>query len=290
MADGTNALPELDRLMAELRPALHRYCSRMVGSAFEGEDVLQDVLIKAVEAWPLAGVVERPEGWLFRIAHNTALDALRRRRRRAAAEARADRLDPPAGADSRVAAAASLAALMQLPATQRSCVVLVDVLGHSLEEIIAILGVTAPAAKAALHRGRERLRGLAELVDPPAPRLDPAMRDRLRAYADRFNARDFDALRALLAEDVRLDVVGRAKAAGRMEVGGYFTRYGQNFDWRVRAGVAEGRPAILIAAPADPADFVRWVVLLEWRDGKLQTIRDFRYARYIVEALTITAL
>src|SRR5271169_4400081 len=73
-----------DRLLVELRPRLHRYCARMVGSAFDGEDVVQEALTKAAEAFPAAGPIERPESWLFRIAHNCAHDALRRRKRQAA--------------------------------------------------------------------------------------------------------------------------------------------------------------------------------------------------------------
>jgi RNA polymerase sigma-70 factor (ECF subfamily) len=57
-----------------MRPRLHRYCARMTGSVIDGEDVLQDALIKAVEAQAAAGDIGNPEGWLFRIAHNTALD------------------------------------------------------------------------------------------------------------------------------------------------------------------------------------------------------------------------
>src|SRR6266481_2344560 len=82
-----NAVPEvsatdsIDHLLVAMRPRLHRYCARMVGSAIDGEDVLQDALIKAVESFGATGPVHNPEGWLFRIAHNTALDFLRRRHR-----------------------------------------------------------------------------------------------------------------------------------------------------------------------------------------------------------------
>src|SRR3982074_1742169 len=66
-------------LLGELRPKLHRYCARMTGSVVDGEDVVQEALVKAIEAFPQAGAIGYPEGWLFRIAHNTALDFLRRR-------------------------------------------------------------------------------------------------------------------------------------------------------------------------------------------------------------------
>src|SRR6202034_3849449 len=93
------------RLAATLRPRLHRYCARMVGSAIEGEDVLQDALAKAAEALPDAGEIERPENWLFRIAHNTALDLLRQRKRRRSAFSDVhpqETADPSAAADARV--------------------------------------------------------------------------------------------------------------------------------------------------------------------------------------------
>src|SRR5262244_2223438 len=75
------ATDDINPLLVAMRPRLHRYASRMVGSVIDGEDVLQDALIKAVEARPAAGVIQNPEGWLFRITHNTALDFLRRRSR-----------------------------------------------------------------------------------------------------------------------------------------------------------------------------------------------------------------
>src|SRR3954467_13163464 len=72
---------DIAALLVALRPKLHRYCARMTGSVIDGEDVLQDALIKAVEAFAAASPIANPEGWLFKIAHNTALDFLRRRNR-----------------------------------------------------------------------------------------------------------------------------------------------------------------------------------------------------------------
>ena len=72
---------DFERLLSEFRPKLHRYCARMTGSAVDGEDVVQDWMIKAFNALPEVGVLDNPEAWLFRIAHNTALDFLRRRAR-----------------------------------------------------------------------------------------------------------------------------------------------------------------------------------------------------------------
>jgi len=277
---------DLTELVARMRPRLHRYCARMVGSAFAGEDVVQDALARAAVAY--GDGVEHPERWLMRIGHNAALDALRRKRRAALRHAEAEMetiADPSAAADARVAAEASLAAFLALPPLQRGTVILGDVLGHPLAEMTEILGVTDASAKAALHRGRAALK--AHAADAaPAVSFSAAERERLRAYADRFNARDFDALRALLAADVQLDLANRARLVGA-EAGRYFTRYSENPEWRARLCLAEGRPALAISDPKLAGDYV---VLLEWRGGEIAVIRDYRHAPYVAEALKLEPL
>src|SRR5262249_26290479 len=79
-------------LVGDLRPKLHRYCARMTGSVIDGEDVVQEALAKAIEAFPDAGGIAHVEGWLFRIAHNSALDFLRRRIDQAQTYSLAERL------------------------------------------------------------------------------------------------------------------------------------------------------------------------------------------------------
>jgi RNA polymerase sigma-70 factor (ECF subfamily) len=152
-----------DRLLGEIRPKLHRYCSRMTGSVIDGEDVVQDALIKAIEAFPAAGLIVNSEAWLFRIAHNVSLDYLRRRARLALVHSDQDPdtiIDPVVVIQDREIAAAGLRTFMRLPVAQRSSVILMDVLGYSLEEIGNVIGATVPSVKAALHRGRARLREL----------------------------------------------------------------------------------------------------------------------------------
>src|SRR6202034_2850895 len=144
---------QFGRLAGGLRPKLHRYCARMTGSAVDGEDIVQDTLIKALAALPNVGVLDNPEGWLFRIAHNAALDFLRRRARWDGdrSDEDPDMLVHPANvADDRQIATASLHAFMRLPVKQRSCVILMDVLGYSLEEIGDVIDCSIPAVKAAL--------------------------------------------------------------------------------------------------------------------------------------------
>src|SRR6185369_6206713 len=254
----------------------------------------QEALAKATEALPAAGNLEKAESWLFTIAHNTALDALRRRKRQAEVPLESDSPElpeMPAEAEGWVGATASLATLMRLPPLQRSTVVLMDVLEYSLAETVEILGTTLPAVKAALHRGRVRLKTLAETADQsPPPALPAEEQERLRAWAERFNARDFDALRSLLAEDVRLDLVNRRQIAGRKDVSVYFTRYAERADWLFTPGLAVGRPALLVSNPADASATVEYVVLLDWSNGQISAIHDFFYAQYVTDGLTVTKL
>ncbi len=133
---------DLDLLLRTMRSRLHRYCARMVGSVIDGEDVLQDALVKAVEAFAAAGPLQNPEGWLFRIAHNTALDFLRRRNRQSVLfkDAELDMIaDDIDAVTSRQIANASMRTFMRLPETQRACVILSDVLGLSLREVCGIM-------------------------------------------------------------------------------------------------------------------------------------------------------
>ena len=274
-------------LVVAVRPKLHRYCARMTGSVIDGEDVLQDALIKAMEAFGAGRPIGNPEGWLFRIAHNTALDFLRRRTRQEAVrsdeevDSMADQRD---AVTSRQIAAASLRTFMRLPVGRRSSVILVDVLGCSLQEVCGIMDLSLPAAKAALHRGRAQLREIAgEPEDAPLPKLSDADRDRLGAYVAHFNARDFDAIRAMIADDVKLEVVNKTRLNGRAEVSTYFGNYSKVGDWHLVAGMVEGRPAILVFDPNEAGAKPKYFMLLGWSADKVATIRDFRYAAYAID-------
>jgi RNA polymerase sigma-70 factor (ECF subfamily) len=281
------ATADLNGLLASMRPKLHRYCARMTGSVIDGEDVLQDALIKAVEAFASAGPLRNPEGWLFRIAHNTALDFLRRRSRQEALRASEEIdmiADPVDAIINHQIAGAGLRTFMRLPVAQRSSVILMDVLGCSLREVCEIMDFSLPAIKAALHRGRAQLRELADEPDdlPPAKMSQPD-RDRLAAYVAHFNARDFDAIRAMISEDVRLELVNKTRLNGKAEVSRYFGNYSDVTDWHLVPGLLEGRPAILVFDPDAPGAGPKYFMLLQWSADKVATIRDFRHAPYIVD-------
>jgi RNA polymerase sigma-70 factor, ECF subfamily len=269
-----------------VRPRLHRYCARMVGSVLEGEDLVQEALLHALESGAHDQRVANPEGWLFRIAHNVALDFLRRKARRADTHSEDDVetiVHPVDEHARREAAAASLPTFMQMPASQRGVVILFDVLEYSAEEVSEIIGTTVPAVKSILQRGRSRLRALASQATETRARgsLPEAEQQLLRAYVDLFNARNFESLRTLLAADVRLDLVSRLQLQGPA-VGNYFARYGERQGWKAWPGVVEGRPAVLMQQQERSDGRPDYFVVLGWSGQHVSTIRDFFFARYAI--------
>lgn len=282
-----------EEIAQALRPKLHRYCARMAGSAIDGEDIVQDALLKAMEAFPGDGSIANPEAWLFRIAHNTALDFLRRRVRLEAVVTRQvedDLADPEDEVTRRQVAAMGLRPFMRLSPAERSSVILMDVIGYSLSEIGEIIEVTVPAVKAALHRGRTRLKAFSDSGDADAAlSLSEREHERLARYVDRFNARDFDAVRDMLAEDVRLELVGRLVRRGKSSVGHYFINYGARSDWLLTVGFVEGRPAVLLHRPHDTSGAPFNFILLEWEGDSITLIRDFHYATHVAEGVATSA-
>ena len=202
-----------DRLKA-LRPRLHRYCARMTGSAVNGEDVLQDTLVNALHARAQGAGVDNLEGWLFRIAHNASLDFLRDRSRNTVVPLTEDVEAAPIPEADIVAI--SFQTFLRLPELQRCAVILKDVLGHDVDEIAGIAECSPTAAKSALQRGRVALRLLARAPeDTRLPLMSDSDRRKISAYVHLFRTGDFDAIRAMLADDVKLDLVNRLQLEGR---------------------------------------------------------------------------
>jgi RNA polymerase sigma-70 factor (ECF subfamily) len=283
---GADALPAL---VAAVRPELHRYCARLTGSVIEGEDIVQEALAKAFYALSLQPEVPALRPWLFRIAHNQAVDFLKSHGRKYTDVV--EDLEDVAGfvesADPAVVRAA-LARFLMLPVTQRCAVILKDVLGHSLEEAAGTMGTTVMAVKAALVRGRAKLRQAEEEDRVDA---DASARAALDRYASLFNARDWEGVRALVADDCRLDLVSKSQRQGKA-VGAYFARY-EKEKVTLRVARLEGRLvlAVYVARTPPAADRPQpdvageerptYFILLEWDGGRVHAIRDFRYVPYI---------
>jgi hypothetical protein len=141
----------------------------------------------------------------------------------------------------------------------------------------------APKGRVGFGRPQLRSGALQKLTaaPPPAPQAresSPA----LQHYASLFNAHDWDGVRALLADDVRLDLVSRRKVAGRRDVEAYFINYERATDWRLSAAWVDGNE-VLAVHPDAAASPPRYFVELSWRDGRVFTIHDFRYVTYIAQ-------
>ncbi len=229
---GAPAPASIDRQLELHRQELTAYAYRMLGSAFEAEDAVQETFIRA---WRSA---DRFEGrsslrsWLYRIATNVCLDMLSSRQRRARpmdlgpagiADARLlgdplpevtwiepvpdERVLPAAGDPADVAIAresvrlAFVAALQRLPARQRAVLILREVLRWQASEVAELLETSVASVNSALQRARATL--ASANVDPsasPEP-IDDATRALLARYVDAFERYDMDRLTALLAED-----------------------------------------------------------------------------------------
>ncbi|MBK7582953.1 MAG: sigma-70 family RNA polymerase sigma factor [Myxococcales bacterium] len=283
-----SAREQFNALVDGMRPDLHRYAARLVGSAIDGEDVVQDTLAKAFYALSQSPELPELRPWLFRIAHNTAIDFLRRYERKHVDLV--EEIEPVAKDDFPTdpeVLRAALSAFMALPVTQRSAVILKDVLDESLEDIAEHVGGTVGAVKSLLVRGRAKLRERA--ADSPEAKPTPTSAEHralVREYVALFNQRDWPGVQALLLEECRLDLVAKSQRQGK-SVSGYFARYANETNLSLRSGRCEGREAL--GAFRGDSLGPEYVILLESRAGRVSLIRDFRYVPYLSRELTFVA-
>jgi len=258
-----------------------------MGSVIEGEDVVQDTFARAFVA--LDELQEAPplRAWLFRIAHNRALDLLRSRAIRASEPVEAahevadpESPDPVEVLMRREAVETAVSRFVELPTVQRSVLILKDVLDQSLEEIAAMLDLTVNAVKAHLARGRARLKVVnAQAPVQPAPRPpSPAV----ARYVALFNRRDWDALRGMLADDVRMIQSSYPLRVGAADVGMFFTIYSRSAPVRLAPAWLDGREVIAVYedSQAVKPSYLMW---LGWTDGRISFIRDYRHVPYVVD-------
>jgi RNA polymerase sigma-70 factor, ECF subfamily len=274
-----------------LRPALHRYCSRMTGSVMDGEDVVQEALFDAYRKLETFDDSRPLKPWLFQIAHHRSIDFLRRREVRQAAEAAAiepDTVDPsePAGP---ILDRAVEHLVLALPPKERACVLLKDVFDYSLEEIAELVDSTVGGVKAALNRGRSKL---APLPQPPFSQRAPQPRAAnselsrlLHLYVERFNRQDWDGLRELISADAQLRVADRF--AGSFATAGYLGVYSRwKTPLRLAVGNVDGEPVIIIhswdGGRWTPTSFVRF----EIANHQIARIADYIHCPWVLMAAT----
>jgi RNA polymerase sigma factor (sigma-70 family) len=273
-------------LAGELRPELHRYCARLMGSVIEGEDVVQDTFTRAYVALDELQDVPPLRAWLFKIAHNRAIDLLRGRAIRATEPIETVRKvvdpespDPEEILMRREVVETAVSRFAELSTVQRSVVILKDVLDQSLEEIAALLDLTVNAVKAHLARGRARLEAIdAKTPTRSAPRPpSPAV----ARYVALFNRRDFDGLRAMLADDVRLIQSTYPQRTGAADVGMFFGIYSRSAPVRLAPAWLDGREIAVYEAPERvKPSYLMW---LECTADRISFIRDYRHVRYVID-------
>jgi RNA polymerase sigma-70 factor (ECF subfamily) len=274
------------RAIGIMRPKLHRFCARMCGSALDGEDVVQETLAQAFYALPTLADASRLEAWLFRIAHHKCVDFIRRDQRRredtVAYEQEHD-AQPSQSADADdVPIDDALAALVgELPPKERAAVLLKDVLDYSLAEVAEVVDSTVGGIKAALHRGRGKLRASREA--PPSTELDARQRALLEAYAECFNRRDWDELRRLVRVDARLEIVGAAEGT-MVDVGRNYlsNNAALSTEWRFAVSRVDGESVVVRWRKVD-GTWRPWTALRLWWEGdRVVRIRDYVHVDYLL--------
>ncbi len=262
----------------------------MCGSVLDGEDVVQEALAEAFFTLPTLRDSTRFEPWIFRIAYHKSIDFVRRDKRRqletgldavteSAGDADADELsDAPIDE--------ALATLVgELPPKERAAVILKDVLDYPLTDVADIADTSLGGAKAALHRGRTKLRerGVVGGRAPAVVDFDRAQRRLFDAYAECFNRRDWEGLKHLVRADARLEVVGENEGVMSslgVTYSGNYTRL--PYEWRLSAEVVDGTPALIhwrrTATAWEPCNAIR----LWWEGGEVVRIRDYIHVGYVL--------
>src|SRR2546427_11038695 len=233
--DGTESATreseDLGHRLEQHRVELTAHCYRMLGSAFEAEDAVQETLLRAWRS------LDRFEGraslrsWLYRIATNVCLDMLHGKERRARpmdlgpaktadtplgeplpeatwiqpipdARVLPEHGDPAEIAESReTIRLAFIAALQHLPPRQRAVLILREVLQWEAAEVAELLDTTVASVNSALQRARATLAASKVAADDPSPPMDEKHRGLLARYVDAVERHDLDALTSLLHED-----------------------------------------------------------------------------------------
>lgn len=311
MGDGTATADDLDVRLEKHRVELTGYCYRMLGSAFEAEDAVQDTMVRAWRSYEKFEGRSSLRSWLYRIATNVCLDMLsagNKRARpmdltdstplaRAALSPRPEEtwLEPmpdaralPAVSDPAEAAVAKesvrlafMAALQQLPPRQRAVLILREVLAWRASEVAELLGTSVASVNSALQRARATLaekggEGADASVSAP---LDEEQRRLLERYVAAFEGYDMTALTALLHEDAVMTMPPfDLWLRGTPDITGFMTTLGSACAGsRLVPVAANGLPGFAQYKPdPDTGGFTAWAIqVLEISDGRLTGLHCF---------------
>ncbi|MGY1637590.1 sigma-70 family RNA polymerase sigma factor [Geodermatophilus sp. SYSU D00742] len=299
---------DIDPRLLEHRRELTGYCYRMLGSAFDADDAVQETMVRA---WRGLGDFEGRSAlrsWLYRIATNVCLDQLSGRQRRAlpmdlsgspwqpveaSLSARrpstawvepvldrqvvSDDADPAEQAVQRESIRlAFVAALQHLPPRQRAVLLLREVLRWKADEVAQLLDTTVASVNSALQRARATLATVGGEIDPQP--LEDDERDLLDRYVDAFERYDIDAFVALLHEDATQHMPPfEMWLRGRADIGTWMLGPGAGCRGsRVLVTHANGTPAVAQYRPREGGGHEPWALhVLEVRGGRIAHISSF---------------
>ena len=287
-------------LIAPVRPALHAYARRLTRTIWDAEDLVQDTLLRGFgHLGHVNHEVRDSRSYLLRTATNVWIDELRRRERETLLPSTETEATAAVSPELEVAGetrSAGARLLQRLSPQERAAVLLKEMFEMSLEEIAGVLATTTGAVKAALHRGRERLRqpegGAASRRPLPSPEL-------LDRFVERCRAKDLHGLAELLLDGASVENVGEALQFGRET----FERTRLNILWhvlhghpewpaelgpesvRLERGEFEGEPIVLGLATQRGRETLRAVFRFEEQDGRIARVRIYGFCPETMRAI-----
>jgi RNA polymerase sigma-70 factor (TIGR02960 family) len=284
-------------LVAPHRHELRVHCYRMLGSAADADDALQESLLAAWRG--LAGFEGRSSlrAWLYRIATNCSLRMAEARKRQrllswdhgpprspdddlGVVEA-GPWLEPWTDPDTAYERAESIslayvAALQHLPPNQRAVLILREVLDFSAAEVAEVLDTSVASVNSALQRARATVASRVPARDDVTAATAEQEQRALAAFVDAFERRDVDALVSLLAEDVRFTMPPLpAWFDGIAAVGGFFAHRVFATPWRAIEVRANGQPALACYQESDGVFRLSALDVLTFSAGEITWIASF---------------
>ncbi len=293
---------EFVRRAEQYRAELLAYCYRMLGSLADAEDAVQETYLRAWRAFDSFEERASLRTWLYRIATNTCLSALRHHSRRVLPSGLGapseDAAAPPSSVDTSVTwlqpfpdsrlpesndpaaivaardsvRLALVASLQYLPGRQRAVLILREVLAWSAAEVAELLEMSVAAVKSALQRARARLNDVAPVAERVSELTEPQQRELLDRYVAAFQTGDAEALKRLLRSDATLEAPPlRTWYSGVRYCMPYMARHviGSPGHWRMLPTRANGQPAVAAYYRGAPGDYLPYgiVVLSADADG-----------------------
>ncbi len=287
----------VDRL-AEHRPALHAYCRRLTGNVWDGEDLVQDTLVRVFSLLGRSDTpLDNPRAYLVRTAANLWIDRVRRSAREQAAmllEEAGPAADAPGDPAETQPAARHL--FQTLHPQERAAILMKEVLDLSLEETAELLHTTVGAVKSALNRARGRLEGR----KAPAG-FDAPPREIVERFSAALRDKDMAALQKLCAEHVSGELVGGVQVSSFAKLRSFFEHahmvlpklgFGENPWWKVAQ--FEGEPIVLGFRTLGGVEGLNEVHRLEVSEGRIVRVRTYCFCpetlAVVADALGVAAL